>query len=171
MKNSNGFTLLEVMVAVFIISIGLLGIAALQIAAVKNNHTANIRTKASQLIYNLADRIRANIDGAIAGNYIANTTPGVTYNCIDNFSGTTTANTCSANEMAQADLDQWFALAASSMALVTGEGNTDTTCTDLDAADADPCTRGSQMTISLSWSEHDGDSGLISKTFSMDFQP
>ncbi len=171
MKNNNGFTLLEVMVAVFIIAIGLLGIAALQVTAVKNNHSANIRTQASQLIYNLADRIRANIGGAIAGNYIANTAPNVAYNCIDVFSGTVVANTCSANEMAQTDLDQWFALAASSMALVTGAGNTDITCTDLDVADANPCTRGSQITISLSWNEHDGDSGLINKTFSMDFQP
>ncbi len=171
MKNSNGFTLLEVMIAVFIIAIGLLGIAALQVTAIKNNHTANIRTQASELIYNLADRIRANIDGAVAGNYIANVAPGVAYNCIDDFTGTTTANTCSANEIAQADLDQWFTLAADSMALVSGAGNTDITCTDSNVGDADACTRGSQMTISITWNEHDGDGGLVNKTFSMDFQP
>ncbi len=165
MRHNKGFTLLEVMIAVFVLAIGLLGIAALQMTGVKNNHTASIRTQATQLSYNLADRMRANIDGTVAGNYLASAAPGVGFDCLTNFTGTTVANKCSASEMAQADLDWWFDLAGNSMALVAGVGNTDVTC------DAAPCTSGSLVTINITWNEQDGGSGLVNKTFSMDFQP
>jgi type IV pilus assembly protein PilV len=175
MRKNKGFTLLEVMIAVFVLAIGLLGIAALQMTGVKNNHTANIRTQATQLSYNLADRIRANIEGTVAGNYLAiptSTLPNVAYDCLADFTGITAPpNKCSANQMALADLDQWFALATASIPLVTGAGNTQITCTDSDVADADPCTRGSIMTILITWNEQDGANGLINKSFSMDFQP
>ncbi len=171
MRNSKGFTLLEVMIAVFVLAIGLLGVAALQMTGVKNNHTANIRTQATELTYNMADRIRANIDGVVAGNYLSNTAPGAAFDCITNFTGTTIANKCSASEMAQADLDWWFALATASIPLVPGAGNTQITCTDADAADADPCTRGSRVTILITWQEQDSVNGLVNKPFSMDFQP
>ncbi len=170
-KANKGFTLLEVMIAVFVLAVGLLGIAALQMTGVKNNHTASIRTQTTQLAYNLADRMRANIEGTVAGNYLANVAPGVGYDCLSNFTGTTVTNKCSANEMALADLDRWFALGAASIPLVTGAGNTQITCTDADATDADPCTRGSIMTILITWNEQDGANGLVNKSFSMGFQP
>jgi type IV pilus assembly protein PilV len=171
MRNNKGFTLLEVMISVFVLAIGLLGIAALQMTGVKNNHTANIRTQATELTYNMADRIRANIDGVVAGNYLASTAPIVTFDCATDFTGTTVTDKCSASEMAQADLVRWFDLAASTLPLVGGVGNTQITCTDVDLADADPCTRGSRVTILITWNELDGANGLVNKSFSMDFQP
>lgn len=58
--NSNGFSLLEVLVSVFILAIGLLGLASLQINSLKNNHSAQYRTTATVLAYDIIDRMRLN---------------------------------------------------------------------------------------------------------------
>lgn len=55
-----GFTLLEVLVALVILSVGLLGLAGLQTTGIRNNHSANLRSQATILAYDIADRIRAN---------------------------------------------------------------------------------------------------------------
>lgn len=55
-----GFSLLEVMIAVLVLSLGLLGLAALQGYSLQNNQSANHRTHASNLAYELIDSIRAN---------------------------------------------------------------------------------------------------------------
>lgn len=73
MSSSNaqakGFTLLEVMVALVVLSVGLLGLAALQTATVRFNQNAFLRTQATNLAYDLADRMRANREAALAGGY------------------------------------------------------------------------------------------------------
>ena len=66
-----GFTLLEVLIALVILSIGLLGVAALQGVGLRSSHGAYITSQASLLAYDVADRIRANpgmiaLGGAIA---------------------------------------------------------------------------------------------------------
>ena len=55
-----GFTLLEVLVALVILSVGLLGLAGLQTTGIRNNHSANLRSQATILAYDITDRIRAN---------------------------------------------------------------------------------------------------------------
>lgn len=64
-----GFTLLEVMVALLVLSIGLLGIASLQATTVRFNHGAFLRSQATNLAYDITDRMRANRDEALAGSY------------------------------------------------------------------------------------------------------
>ena len=66
-KYLNGFTLLEVMIALLILSIGLLGLAALQATSLKINHGALLRTQATFLTYDMMDRLRANRTAALAG--------------------------------------------------------------------------------------------------------
>jgi type IV pilus assembly protein PilV len=62
-KNSNaGFTLLEVLVAVLVLSFGLLGVAGLLLSTVQNNTIAAQRTTATFLAQDMADRIRQNIN-------------------------------------------------------------------------------------------------------------
>ena len=77
-----GFSLLEVLVALIILSIGLLGLAALQAFSIKANQSANYRTQATALAYDLIDRMRANRNDVIAGRYYSGYTsaPG---NCPD----------------------------------------------------------------------------------------
>jgi len=54
-----GFTLVEVLVTVIIMAIGLLGVAGLQLAAMRSNHSAFLRTQATIAAYDLIDRMRA----------------------------------------------------------------------------------------------------------------
>ncbi len=55
----NGFTLIEVMVTLFIIAIGALGVAGLQLASMRSNHSAFLRSNATLVASTLIDRIRA----------------------------------------------------------------------------------------------------------------
>lgn len=68
-SHSDGFTLLEALVAVVVISIGLLGLLGLQTVAVVNTQTSQSRTMASIAADDMADRIRANPTGAADGEY------------------------------------------------------------------------------------------------------
>lgn len=56
-----GFSLLEVLIALLIFSLGLLGMAGLMVVSVKTNQSAYLRTQASFLAQSMADRMRANI--------------------------------------------------------------------------------------------------------------
>ena len=64
-----GETLVEVLVALLVLSIGLLGVAALQVSALQTNQGAHVRSQASVLAYDIADRMRANRAVALAGGY------------------------------------------------------------------------------------------------------
>ena len=56
----NGFTLIEVLVAMLIIAIGILGITALQYKGLQYNQDAYYRTQVNLLAYDIADRMRLN---------------------------------------------------------------------------------------------------------------
>lgn len=99
-KHQSGFTLLEVLVAIIVISLGLLGLAGLQAATLRNNQIAYYRGMAIQQTYDMADRIRANQAGAAAGSY--NNLTATIPSAPDCFSGT-----CTAAQMAVADHAQW----------------------------------------------------------------
>lgn len=66
---SRGFSLLEMLVALLILSFGLLGIAGLQATSLRNNTAAYQRTQANFLAYDMVDRMRANRTAAVDGNY------------------------------------------------------------------------------------------------------
>lgn len=57
---ASGFTLIEALVALLALSIGLLGIAALQLNGLRNNLSAAYRSQATYLAYDVIDRMRAN---------------------------------------------------------------------------------------------------------------
>lgn len=69
MKPQRGMTLVEVLVSVVIISVGLLGIAALQITTLRSNQDAYVRSQASAIAADILDRMRSNPIGARAGQY------------------------------------------------------------------------------------------------------
>jgi type IV pilus assembly protein PilV len=68
-SRSAGFTLLEVLVAILVLAIGLLGMARLQMTGMKSNHSAYLRSQASLLAYDITERMRANRNAALGGNY------------------------------------------------------------------------------------------------------
>ena len=96
----SGFTLLEVMIALVIFSIGLLGLAGLQAGGLRSNTQAQLRTIAIIQTYDMAERIRANPRGIEDGDYNAldDATP-TAEDCI--------SATCTAAEMATYDYYEW----------------------------------------------------------------
>jgi type IV pilus assembly protein PilV len=67
----SGFTLLEVLIAILVLSFGLLGLAALQAYSLKTNQSANFRSQATALANMMMDNIRAN--RASIADYYSNT--------------------------------------------------------------------------------------------------
>lgn len=60
-KNAqSGFTLIEVLVAVFVLALGIVGAAAMQLAALRTRHQSALLSNTVQLASSMADRMRAN---------------------------------------------------------------------------------------------------------------
>ena len=66
---NTGFSLIEVLVALLILSIGLIGLAGLQNRGLRDNHSALLRSQAVQHAEDMLDRMRANRAAAQAGRY------------------------------------------------------------------------------------------------------
>ncbi|HTV51139.1 MAG TPA: type IV pilus modification protein PilV [Steroidobacteraceae bacterium] len=110
-----GFTLVEVLVALVVLSIGLLGIGKLMLFSSRANDSAYMRTQATALAYMIMDDMRANRTQAIGGAYQiafgAATNPGT--NC--------DTATCTPAVLASYDLWTWQSQLAS--ALPAGNGS------------------------------------------------
>jgi type IV pilus assembly protein PilV len=79
-KRAAGFSLIEVMVTLVILSLGLLGVAGLLVSGVSNAASSEAMAKANQLAADMADRMRANpaVAASATSEYIttyANTAP------------------------------------------------------------------------------------------------
>ncbi len=59
-SRARGFTLVEALVALLALSIGLLGIAGMQLTGMRANMSAAWRSQATYLSYDIIDRMRAN---------------------------------------------------------------------------------------------------------------
>jgi len=103
-NKQRGFTLLEVLIALLVLSIGLLGLAALQTTGLRSNEMASMRTTSTMLAYDISDRMRANPQGTIDGDYIIDSDP-VTGTIPDCTSASSTD--CTTAELATFDLSQW----------------------------------------------------------------
>ena len=68
-KAQAGVGLIEVLVAVLVLSIGFVGIAAMQARSLSTNNSALARSMATVASYSILDAMRADISGAEAGNY------------------------------------------------------------------------------------------------------
>lgn len=64
-----GLSLLEVLIAVLVLSIGMLGVAGMQTATIKNSQSAQLRSVAVVLAAGMAERIRAQPQAARAGQF------------------------------------------------------------------------------------------------------
>lgn len=90
---SRGAGLIEVLVAVLVMAIGLLGIAAMQASALRNSQSALERSQAVVQTYTILDAMRANRPAALAGAY------NIGMTCAPPTAGS----------LAQTDLNQWIA--------------------------------------------------------------
>jgi len=97
-KSSLGLTMVESLVALVVISIGLLGIAALQLTSLKQTGSAMQHSKAVWASYNMADRIRSN--GVRFADYSGiDTTTSYAQDCMN--------SPCNDSQMVIADAAEW----------------------------------------------------------------
>lgn len=137
---TGGFTLVEVLVTLVILSAGLLGVAALHSASLRNNLDSAMRSQASVLAADIADRMRGNRDAALDEDYdlaLADSTPTLT--------GTPT--------LAQRDLNAWRTVLG--QALPNGTG----------AVDVDPTTDICLITVQWGERAREGEPENLAMTF------
>ncbi len=91
-----GFSLVEVLIALIIMSVGMLGIAGLYVQSLQAGRTSLFRHNAVTLAGDVADRIRANPRAGV--DYMG---PGVDNSCI------AMGIDCSATQMAANDILLW----------------------------------------------------------------
>ncbi len=94
-KLSSGMTLIEILITMVILSVGLLGLAGMQVNGLRSNQSAYLKTQASMLAADMADRMRLNAERAVAGDYNNFTTKGYTGtkpSCSSATTGCTAAN-------------------------------------------------------------------------------
>ncbi len=102
-RKLQGFSLVEVLIALIIMSVGMLGIAGLYVQSMQAGRTSMLRHHAVTLAGDVADRIRANPTAGAA--YAA--AAGADNNCIDQNVD------CNDAQMAANDIFVWQAQAAS----------------------------------------------------------
>lgn len=101
MSSQNGVGLIEILVALLVLAIGILGFVALQYRAVEATSEAINRVQAMNIARDMAERIRANRDGFAAYKTETSTAANQA-----NFATDCNANTCSADDLADFDVAQ-----------------------------------------------------------------
>lgn len=157
--NRNGFTLVEVLVSLLVLGIGLLGLAGMQVAGLRNNQSAMQRTMATQLAYDLTDRMRANQQGL--AQYVAGT--ATTDDC--------RTNACSPAQMAGFDLKEWNTSITQSL-----PGGVGLVCRDRTPNDGVPGTSacsgdGENYAIKIWWYDDKTAASPTYLRFATSFQP
>ncbi len=71
LKRNRGFTLLEVMIALFVLSVGMLGSTAMMLRGQTEATKTNYSSTATQLASTMAEMMRSNITGVSTGAYNA----------------------------------------------------------------------------------------------------
>lgn len=140
-----GFSLVEVLVAVVILSIGLLGLAGLQVTNLQFNKSAAQRSQATILAHDIIDRMRANRTQAEAGAYdlALGAGPSGNSNC--------ESSPCSSADLASYDKNQWLCL--------LGKWDTNAACTNfgieghLLEGDGKVVRAGSLVTVTIRWTD------------------
>lgn len=164
-----GFSLIEVLVTLVIVALVLLGLINLMLRGLQSNASAQLRTIAIAQAYDMADRMRSNSTGVIAGSYNAVLPPGSGTSCSTAGLGTTAhveksssamnctitcTTACSVANVSSKDACDWN---KSNESLPFGAG---AVCKDA---------TNNWYTIYVSWD--DNKTGVASKTFSMRFEP
>ncbi|HEY4645657.1 MAG TPA: type IV pilus modification protein PilV [Steroidobacteraceae bacterium] len=130
-----GFSIVEAMVALLVLSVGMLGIAGLYVTTLRASGSALFRTHAVNLAADMADRIRANPN---AGNAYAGA--GADNGCAGG------GVDCSQAQLAADDVFTWLNQIA---AILPDDGDANTAQGTVAVAGANPRT----YTITVSWVE------------------
>lgn len=151
---NKGFTLIEVLISVLVVSLGLLGMASLQMKSIQFSRSAHHRSMATVLAHDMSERMRANIQGVqdpnAYYNQLTGAASGSVYACA--------VQVCDSQDLQQDDYNTWRT--GLGELLPSGEG---IVCIDDSPYDGSPsgpeCSYSggpSQFVIKVWWDE-DGD--------------
>ena len=167
-RAQTGFTLIEVLITVFVLAVGLLALAALQTRSLRDTAAAQMRSTATLLAYDIADRMRANASGL--SGYVRTDTGAITLTVPDKLctaasSDAIAANVCTATELASADLYQWL------LTLTDGRnGLPDARATI--ACDGGDCNVATAVrTVTISWSQSRTTADTTGQSVVLRYQP
>jgi type IV pilus assembly protein PilV len=112
--------MMEVLVTLVILAIGALGLASMQLNALKYNKESAVRSKATLLAQELSDRMRANMSGVKASDYTRNEGYTAALAATVAAPGCGSGTDCSAGDLANLDLSDWLTDVAKDMPSGTG---------------------------------------------------
>lgn len=151
-KKTAGFTLIEVLVTMFVMTVGLLGIAGMQSTSVKDGLDNAKRSQVMWLVTELVERARANPAGQASGYNqaiaIADCATVPVKQCSDNGAGDAATN-CSPNEMAAFDV--WEVFCGNAETGVVANAGDSLNLSALTMGCAGTCTDTSDLTVTISW--------------------
>ncbi|MBL4773453.1 MAG: type IV pilus modification protein PilV [Alcanivoracaceae bacterium] len=99
-SNQSGFSLIEVLISIFVFSFSLLGIASMMTISIRNNHNGYLRSQAIIASNNMAATMRANVSGLWTGSYNGTAPHDASTFCDFN-------SHCDRTQLAQYDMEQW----------------------------------------------------------------
>lgn len=160
-RKQRGTTLMEVLIAMLVLSFGMMGMAGVQAVSLRGNQTAYYRTQATTLTTDIVERMRANVVGVEGGAY--NDVAGAaTASCF-------TAAGCTSVQMAAQDVLDWEAQITALLPSATAVVCIDSTGADGTAA-ANACDDTGNIYAIKIWWDDDRD-GTAELRYVTAFQP
>lgn len=101
--DSFGFSLVEILISMLVLSIGIMGAIKMQLASAQSSQQANYYSTATELASEMADKIRGNVGSG--GHYLhvdfqaGKNTPS---------SATCFSQSCNRNQLADAEISEWL---------------------------------------------------------------
>ena len=174
--------MIEVLITVMVLSIGLLGLAALQTVGMKNTSNAYYRSQATVLGNAFIERMRANSTAVDNDQYEAVDSNPIIANC-NNLPnpycarhGVNKAQACDVDQMATFDIYTIScglpsgALRLGGIRDVLPGSRLTVTCIDNNIVDLDSCSNNSNHVLTLTWNETENNN-TVAKTVTMTFTP
>ena len=118
-NSQRGVSLVEVLVAILVVTVGVMSMLGLLATAGRLGKSSELHATATLLAQDIADRLRANLDGARAGDYdlvsttLAEARPAAATACLE-------STACTSTEIAAIDMAQWKAALFNSLPGGTG---------------------------------------------------
>jgi type IV pilus assembly protein PilV len=176
-RRARGASLIEVLIAVLVFGVGIVGLAGLLIVSFRSNQVGYLRTQAEFVAMGMADRMRANPLGVWAGAYDSTSYPlTVTQDC-------TKAAACTPAQLAKRDQAQW----SSQLKTFLPTPSASIACTKGATADATQLQMrppyGGNCVMKISWIERaatdnktaaattSGGGTVVTRTYAWNFQP